>query len=321
MLPKHENRPPDYGGDLIRNLNGVDCATKLNRPLAAGLKSAGIQYVGRYLGDSWKSMDKAEADAILNEGLQLVSIWETNPTNAAYFTKARGISDAQEASRYAKALVQTEGSAIYFAVDYDVEPADMDSILTYFTSVRNGIDQSFKVGVYGSYSVLTMLYDHKAVDFYWQTTSWSRGQVADFHHILQYQHNLPLAGIQVDYNEFANYAGSWSRAAASQPESSPTSTYTVQPGDTLSKIAARFGATVEDLVKLNNIENPNLIYVGQILRLTDNHSSGPVYYQVKSGDTLSQIALVFGISVAQLQAWNGITDPNVIIAGQKIRVK
>ncbi|ULT56614.1 LysM peptidoglycan-binding domain-containing protein [Neobacillus drentensis] len=266
-------------------------------------------------------MNKAEADAILNAGLQLVSIWETNPTNATYFTRARGISDAQEASRYAKTLVQTEGSAIYFAVDYDAQPADMDSILTYFTGVRTGIDPSFKVGVYGSYSVLTMLYDHKAVDFYWQTTSWSRGHVADFHHILQYQHNLPLAGIQVDYNEFANRAGAWSRAAASQPESSPPSTYTVQPGDTLSKIAARFGATVKDLVKLNNIENPNLIYVGQILRLPDNHSSGPVYYQVKSGDTLSQIALVFGISVAQLQAWNGINDPDVIIAGQKIRVK
>lgn len=305
---------------LIRKLNGVDCATKLNRPLAAGLKSEGVEYVGRYLGDSWKSMSKTEADAILDSGLQLVSIWETNPTNAAYFTKVRGILDAQEASCYAKALVQTEGSAIYFAVDYDAQPADMGSILTYFAGVREAIDQSFKVGVYGSYAVLTMLYDHKAVDFYWQTTSWSRGHVTDFHHILQYQHNLPLAGIQVDYNDFANRAGSWSRAA-SETESSPLSSYTVQPGDTLSKIAARFGTAVDELVKLNNIVNPNLIYSGQILKLTDNHSSGPVYYNVRSGDTLSQIALAFGISVAQLQAWNGIKDPNVIIAGQKIRVK
>ncbi|MEH7094931.1 LysM peptidoglycan-binding domain-containing protein [Neobacillus vireti] len=307
----------DYEVILIRNLNGVDCATKLNRPLAAGLKSEGVQYVGRYLGDSWKSMDKTEADAILNSGLQLVSIWETNPTNAAYFTRARGILDAQEASRYAKALVQPEGSAIYFAVDYDAQPADMGSILSYFAGVRNAIDQNFKVGVYGSYSVLTMLYDHMAVDFYWQTTSWSRGHVADFHHILQYQHNLPLAGIQVDYNDFVNRAGSWSRGTS---QSEPPSTYTVQPGDTLSKISARFGTAVDDLVKLNNIKNPNLIYSGQILKLTTEHSSEPVYYNVKSGDTLSQIALVFGIPVAQLQAWNGIPDPNVIIAGQKIRV-
>ena len=305
---------------LIKNLNGVDCATKLNRSLAAGLKLKGIQYVCRYLGDSWKSIDKTEADAILDSGLRLVSIWETNPTNAAYFTKAQGRSDAQEASLYAKALVQTTGSAIYFAVDYDARPADMDKILTYFAGVRNGIDQSFKVGVYGSYAVLNMLYDRKAVDFYWQTTSWSRGHVADFHHILQYQHNLTLAGIQVDYNEFANRAGSWSRGVP-QPESAPPSAYTVQPGDTLSKVAARFGISVDDLVKLNSIENPNLIYVGQILKVTNNHSPGPVYYTIKSGDTLSQIALVFGISVAQLQTWNGITDPNVISAGQRIRVK
>ncbi|MCZ2130823.1 MAG: LysM peptidoglycan-binding domain-containing protein [Bacteroidia bacterium] len=39
--------------------------------------------------------------------------------------------------------------------------------------------------------------------------------------------------------------------------------YTVQPGDNLSKIAAMYGTTVEDLVKLNNIEDPNKILVGE----------------------------------------------------------
>lgn len=41
--------------------------------------------------------------------------------------------------------------------------------------------------------------------------------------------------------------------------------YIVCPGDTLSEIAERFGVTVEDLVALNHIENPNLIYVGQVI--------------------------------------------------------
>lgn len=45
-------------------------------------------------------------------------------------------------------------------------------------------------------------------------------------------------------------------------------TYKVQKGDTLSKIATQFGTTVNELVALNNIENPNLIYEGQVLKVT-----------------------------------------------------
>ena len=44
-------------------------------------------------------------------------------------------------------------------------------------------------------------------------------------------------------------------------------TYTVKRGDTLSEIAQRFSTTVAELVRLNNIENPRLIYVGQVLDL------------------------------------------------------
>ena len=44
-------------------------------------------------------------------------------------------------------------------------------------------------------------------------------------------------------------------------------TYTVQPGDTLWKIAIQFGTTVETLARLNDIKNPDLIYPGQVLRL------------------------------------------------------
>ena len=44
-------------------------------------------------------------------------------------------------------------------------------------------------------------------------------------------------------------------------------TYTVKSGDTLSKIAKDNNTTVEKLVKINNIENANLIYTGQVIKL------------------------------------------------------
>jgi LysM repeat protein len=44
-------------------------------------------------------------------------------------------------------------------------------------------------------------------------------------------------------------------------------TYEVQPGDTLSGIAARFGTTVQELAELNGIANPSLIFPGQVLTL------------------------------------------------------
>ena len=46
-------------------------------------------------------------------------------------------------------------------------------------------------------------------------------------------------------------------------------TYTVVRGDTLSHIALRYGTTVSYLAKLNNIKNVNLIYVGQVLKISE----------------------------------------------------
>lgn len=56
-------------------------------------------------------------------------------------------------------------------------------------------------------------------------------------------------------------------------------------------------------------------------KLGGGGSTGHTYYTIKSGDTLSGISAKFGTSISQLCAWNGISNPNVIYAGQTIRVK
>src|SRR5690606_27985815 len=111
--------------------------------------------------------------------------------------------------------------------------------------------------------------------------------------------------------------------------SSTTATYTVKKGDTLSHIAKRFGTTVNELVRLNNIKNPNLIYPGQKLKINGSASSKSTsssraqqYYIVKKGDTLSHIAKRYNTTVKNLVKLNpSIKNPNLIFPGQKIRVK
>lgn len=97
-------------------------------------------------------------------------------------------------------------------------------------------------------------------------------------------------------------------------------TYVVQPGDTLSEIAVRYGTTYQQLAALNNISNPDLIHPGQTIRIPEKSGSAPRYYTIQSGDTLSEIAVRFGTSVNALMSLNGIANPNLIYAGTTIRI-
>ena len=106
------------------------------------------------------------------------------------------------------------------------------------------------------------------------------------------------------------------------PSPSGDTYYTVVSGDTLSGIAAKFGVTVAQLCSWNNMSNPNLIYVGQRLIVKKGGGSGgeAKYYTVVAGDCLSVIAERFGTTVAQICAWNNISNPSLIYPGQVLRV-
>lgn len=100
-------------------------------------------------------------------------------------------------------------------------------------------------------------------------------------------------------------------------------TYIVKKGDTLSQIAQTYGTTVNDLVKLNKIENPNLIYPHTPLLIKSKVEKIPQdnIYNVKKGDTLSQIAQMYGTTVSKLVRLNNIKNPDLIYAGDKIIIR
>ncbi len=104
--------------------------------------------------------------------------------------------------------------------------------------------------------------------------------------------------------------------------------YTVVRGDTLSEIAQRFGTTVQQIASVNGIQNPNLIFPGQVFRIFTNsningnvtNETSHVVYTVRRGNTLSGIARRFGVSVQSIVNLNQIPNPNLIFPGQKFRI-
>jgi LysM repeat protein len=97
--------------------------------------------------------------------------------------------------------------------------------------------------------------------------------------------------------------------------------YTVRAGDTLSRIAWRFGTTVQAIVQANGIVNPNRIFAGQVFWIPSSGgggSPGSTIYIVRRGDTLYSIARRFGTTYQALAALNGLRSPYTIYVGQRL---
>jgi membrane-bound lytic murein transglycosylase D len=109
---------------------------------------------------------------------------------------------------------------------------------------------------------------------------------------------------------------------------------TVRRGDTLSKIASRYGVSTRELVALNDLRSQHAIGVGQVLILPDRLGASKATsiaavtpttserYRVKRGDTIGKIAARHGVSERELLAWNGLSTRSAsrIRAGQMLRV-
>ncbi len=114
--------------------------------------------------------------------------------------------------------------------------------------------------------------------------------------------------------------------------------YTVQPGDTLGKIARAHGVSAAAIIAANGIGNPDVIWVGQRLLIPGAGGSAPpppspapaptpkpttpapVVHVVQAGETLSQIAQRYGTTVAALVAENGLSSADLIRVGMRLTI-
>lgn len=120
----------------------------------------------------------------------------------------------------------------------------------------------------------------------------------------------------------------------------PPRTHIVQPGENLQAIATAYGVEVETLVGLNELPNPNALFIGQVLVIAPEVAStsaevvtGPdaetvpdaatvttngITHVVQSGETLFNIAQQYGVTTSEIQQVNAIADATVIFAGQEL---
>lgn len=113
-------------------------------------------------------------------------------------------------------------------------------------------------------------------------------------------------------------------ATASAPESAGNSEqapsvtiHVVRRGESLHRIARRYGASVNALTAANNLRRPELIRAGQ--RLVIPLGRDEVLYRVRRGDTLSQLARTFRTTAARIRKANRLRG-NLIVVGQTLRI-
>lgn len=89
--------------------------------------------------------------------------------------------------------------------------------------------------------------------------------------------------------------------------------YVIKPGDTLSQISQQFQVPIFMLADINDIDNINLLYAGQVILI-------PQMYTVRAGDTLSSIAQDLGVDLADLLTENNLSPSSFIYIGQSLVV-
>ena len=204
-------------------LEGIDCSTPLTAQAITTLTALDKSFAMRYLvPDGYsKRITIAEAQALTDAGWQIGCVFETT-AGRAQGGAANGQADGALACECAEALQMPQNGVIFFAVDYDAQPADMDAIEAYLTAAKQETTP-YPTGVYGSRAVIDEMAARGACVGFWQTFAWSAGGRSQYATIYQYQNDLTMAGIGVDLNNATSLTGLWNYSGGgNMPENGNT---------------------------------------------------------------------------------------------------
>ena len=104
----------------------------------------------------------------------------------------------------------------------------------------------------------------------------------------------------------------------------PETTYTVQRGDSLYSIAAKYNTTVEELKRINGLTT-NILSIGQVLKLPSNESAESpsvdegISYTIQKGDSLYSIAKKYNVTIDEIKELNNLTS-NLLSIGQVLLI-
>jgi membrane-bound lytic murein transglycosylase D len=101
--------------------------------------------------------------------------------------------------------------------------------------------------------------------------------------------------------------------------------YIVKKGDTLWDIAKKFKTTPQQIAQANGLKRKNYLETGQKLKIpngidTRSFAQQIIYHVVRSGETLWNIATLYGVPLESILRWNSISDPSYLKVGEKIKV-
>jgi len=107
---------------------------------------------------------------------------------------------------------------------------------------------------------------------------------------------------------------------ALSPLAGHAASVTVKSGETLSDIAARYGVSVNSLMRVNGLRDSDFVQAGQRLRIPGSVSAGSGRHTVRSGDTLSEIAAQYRVTERQLIVLNALPSADHVEIGQTLKL-
>mgnify|MGYP001386332273 CR=1 FL=1 len=298
------------------------------RPDLRAVKNSGVTGVIRYLTGSGKALSRQEIDQIRAAGLTLTLVYETTG-KTVQGGRAAGVADAN-AARTALSNLGLPQSLVYFAVDYDLQPAEYGVLDAYLAGAASVMGRGH-TGVYAGYgpSARAISQGYAA----WQTYAWSGGRVAQGIRIYQYQNGVSIGGGEVDRNRTSlsdygqvTFSGPSTSASASTPTPAPVPAHGEKSNDEIASevIAGQWGNGSDRMNRLTAAgysASAIQAIVNDRMQPASKPSASTVNtYTVKSGDTLSGIAARYGTTWQNLQKLNGIANANKIYAGQVLKV-